>query len=116
MRNQTRINEILTGVEMLRIESLHRQIPSSDIKRKITSLTIIFTLGSIFSIWKYREDIIPLLFFLGFVSMIYALMVAFVKVYLQNKGNPLTFTDKGIVLPNFSGPYGQDNNPSSLRW
>lgn len=114
MRNQTRINEILTGVELLRIESLHRQIPSSDIKRKITSLTIIFILGSIFSIWKYREDIIPLLFFLGFVSMIYALMLAFIKVYLQNKGNPLIFTDKGIVLPNIAANFW--NEIESYGW
>ncbi|MDU0460271.1 MAG: hypothetical protein RW306_16205 [Geobacteraceae bacterium] len=114
MRNQTRINEILTGAELLRIESLHRQIPSSDIKRKITSLTIIFILGSIFSIWKYREDIIPLLFFLGFVSMIYALMVAFIKIYLQNKGNPLIFTDKGIVLPNIAANFW--NEIESYGW
>jgi len=114
MRTQTRINEILTGVELLRIESLHRQIPSSDIKRKINSLTIIFILGSFFSIWKYRDDIIPLLFFLGFVSMIYALMVAFIKVYLQNKGNPLIFTDKGIVLPNIAANFW--NEIESYGW
>lgn len=114
MRNQTRISEILTGVELLRIESLHHQIPSSDIKRKITSLTIIFILGSIFSIWKYREDIVPLLFFLAFVSMIYALMIAFIKLYLQNKGNPLIFTDKGIVLPNIAANFW--NEIESYGW
>lgn len=114
MRNQARIDEILTGVELLRVESLHRQIPSSDIKRKITSLTIIFILGSIFSIWKYREDVVPLLFFLAFMLMIYVLMVAFIFTYLQNKGNPLIITDKGIGLPNTIGNYW--NEIESYSW
>lgn len=99
MTNRAKVKEVLSGNELLRVESLHKQLPKSELRRKIVSLTVVYVLGMAYSAWYFWGYFVPLLFFFLFASMIYGLVIAVLVGYIANRENPLIFTDKGISLP-----------------
>lgn len=100
MTNRMKIKEVLSGRELLRIESLHKQLPKAELRRKIASLSVVYVLGTGYCLWTFWGEFIPLVCLILLASTIYAVMVAVLIVHIGNRGNPLIFTDKGIVLPN----------------
>jgi len=99
MTNRTKVKEVLSGNELLRVESLHKQLPKSELRRKIVSLTVVYVLGMAYSAWYFWGYFVPLLFFFLFATMIYGLVISVLVGYIANRGNPLIVTDKGISLP-----------------
>jgi len=89
MTNRAKVKEILSGNELLRVESLHKQLPKSELRRKVVSLTVVYVLGMAYSAWYFWGYFVPLLFFFLFASMIYGLVIAVLVGYIANRGNPL---------------------------
>lgn len=99
MTNRTKVKEVLSGRELLRVESLHKQLPKLELRRKIVSLTVVYVLGIAYSVWYFWGYFVPLLCLFLFASMVCGLVIAVLVGYIANRGNPLIFTDKGISLP-----------------
>ncbi|WP_224958168.1 hypothetical protein [Geomonas subterranea] len=99
MTHSAKVKEVLSGTELLRVESLHKQLPKSELRRKIVSLTVVYLLGLAYSVWYFWGYFIPLLCLFVIASLVYGLILAVLVGYIANRGNPLIFTDRGICAP-----------------
>jgi len=60
----------------------------------------------IYAFWFHWELQSQLLFLLLMIfTLLYGCLVALLVFYVGNRGNPLVFTDKGVVLPFVAGSY-----------
>ncbi|TSK06234.1 MAG: hypothetical protein FPO08_15595 [Geobacter sp.] len=115
MTNRAKINEVLAGRELMRIDSQHKQQPRENKKRNLIIITLIYGLGLIYSFWFHWGEKSPLIFLLPMIlTMLYGVVIAVSFVYTNNRGNPLIFTDRGIVLPFIAANFW--NEIESYEW
>lgn len=94
-----KIKDVLAGKELLRINSQHKQLPTQKKKWIFIVITIMYGLGMLYSLWFYWGQS-PLIFLLpAMITALYCICLILFLSFTSNKGNPLIFTEKGIVLP-----------------
>lgn len=73
-----------------------------------------YGLGMLYSLWFYWGQS-PLIFLLpAMITALYCICLILFFSFTSNKGNPLIFTEKGIVLPYITANYW--NEIESYRW
>lgn len=114
MTNQGKIKDVLAGKELLRINSQHKQLPNQKKKWRLVAISITYGLGMLFSLWFYWGES-PLIYLTpAIITALYCFCLILFFSFTSNKGNPLIFTEKGIVLPNITANYW--NEIESYGW
>lgn len=109
MTNRAKMNEILAGRELLRIESLHKPLTKENKNRNLFTITLIYVMGLAYSFWFHWSEKSPLIFLLPLIlTVLYGTVVAVSFLYTNNRGNALIFTDRGIVLPFVAANFWQE--------
>jgi hypothetical protein len=102
--------DIISGQELLRINSLLKK--SSNVSFKfIIILSSLFFVVCVFLAAYYFKDSEPkyiIILFPGFITLFFTAILTLIFSYFRNKGNPLLFTDKGIAIPYLSENYWQE--------
>ena len=100
---RSKTKAVLSGKELLRIKSLHKQIPQERINQSFLLFTAVYMFGTGYTIWFFWDENTPLTYLMPILStMLYGCLIAVLLVHIRNRGAPLIFTDKGIVLPHLA--------------
>jgi len=114
MTNQEKIEDVLAGKELLRVDSLHKQLPKKSKKIIFVVITSMYGLGMLYSLLLYWGQS-PLIYLIpAMITACYCISLILYVSFTSNKGNPLIFTQKGIVLPNITATYW--NEIESYGW